>query len=130
MKETSPMESPGGEYTSSNMDNSMEQDGGADPEERGGQIKLEDTISQRSQEKPKDENETEMTDQEKEEGEICEQSQLGQRFQDQHKRHNLPPNMGPADDISNKGQREETPSQHDAEAVAIEQRKAKVMKLP
>lgn len=122
VKETFQVESPGGEYTSSSTDNSMEQDGGAEIEQRGGEVKSEYT-----QEKPNDENETEMTDQEKEEGEISEQSQLGQRSQDQHTRHIQPSNMGSADNVSNKSKGEDTPSQNADVDLAVEQRKAKVI---
>lgn len=124
-EEASPTGSLGGDYTSSNMDNSPEQVAHADLEEKGDEMMLQDTenISRQQEDKPEDEKQNLLTDEGKEEGEICEH--LDQRSKDEHDAQNRPPNLESGDDMSNKASREKTPLQRDDDAVGIEQRKTK-----
>ncbi|CDO97612.1 unnamed protein product [Coffea canephora] len=124
-EEASPTGSPGGDYSLANMDNSQEQVADADLEEKGDEMKLQDTenISQQQEDKPEDDKENLLTDEGKEEGEICEQ--LDQRSKDEHDAQNHPPNLESGDDLSNKASREKTPLQHEDNTAAIEQRKTK-----
>ncbi|KAL3515716.1 hypothetical protein ACH5RR_022618 [Cinchona calisaya] len=125
-EEASPTGSPGGEYTSSNMENSPQQLADADLEEKGEEMKLRDieNISRQQEVKPEDEKQNMVTD-EGEEGEIFEQSQLDQRSKDEHNAQKRPSNLESGDNLSNKSSREETPLQREDEAAAIEQRKTK-----
>ncbi|KAK9286209.1 hypothetical protein L1049_014594 [Liquidambar formosana] len=77
-EETSPVESPCDEDTSSNMDNSLDPDSEADLEEKGEEVKSETTERQHSPQLEKQEEKAnEMVIQKKSEGETPEQSQLG-----------------------------------------------------
>lgn len=128
MQEASPTGSAGGEYTSSNMDNSPEEIVDADFEEKGEEIKLRDTenISRQQEDKPQVQKQNVVTDEGKEEGEICEQSQLEQRSKDEHNVQNRQSNLESGDDVSKQASGEGTPLQRGDEAAAIEQRKTKV----
>ncbi|KAA8536585.1 hypothetical protein F0562_029063 [Nyssa sinensis] len=135
-EETSLVESPCGEDTSSNMDNSLDQDADADSEEKGEEVKLEATEQLYSplQEKQGDDEEDEEEEEEEENemeiqtkggGEISEHSQLGDRAGEEHNRQYQTQTVESGGDIQIDTLKEEISMQPVDGTTAVEQQKPK-----
>ncbi|GMP39405.1 hypothetical protein CsSME_00010251 [Camellia sinensis var. sinensis] len=129
-EEPSPGESPYGEDTSSNMDNSPGPDADADLEEKVEEVKLEDTKQLYSpiQEKQEEEEKgNEMDMQTKGGVEMSGRSQPGERSGEEHSRDYPTHMVESGGDMQQQvdAQTEETSMQHELETVAVEQQKLK-----
>ncbi|KAI8532061.1 hypothetical protein RHMOL_Rhmol11G0184200 [Rhododendron molle] len=132
-EEPSPAESPYGEDTSSNMNNSPGPDADADLEERGEEVKLEGTEQLYGpnplREKLEVEKGTEMEIQTKGGGEISGQSQPSERSEEEHSRGYPTPTVESGGDMHVDVPIGETPMQHENVNAAIEQQRLKELSV-